>query len=156
MVATVKGLDNALNYNINIPSLINPVEGNIMEGVVIKPEFKLYSNRHGKPFYIKKKSEKFKERSESPEPKTVDNAVVGFNHLFKMYINENRLDSVISKNGPIEEPNQIGEYIKLVLADSKEDFLKDFPMFMTMLDSGQQKKAYNVGSLIATMLKGRM
>jgi hypothetical protein len=42
--------------------------------------------------------------------------------LFLPYINENRVLSVFSKEGEIQRPEQIGQYIKLVMEDAKEDF----------------------------------
>jgi hypothetical protein len=45
--------------------------------------------------------------------------------IFNEYLNENRVLSVFSKEGEIENTSDIGKYIKLVLDDAKEDFFKD-------------------------------
>ena len=65
------------------------------------------------------------------------------------------MQSVFSKDGPIEDRKDIGKYIKTILADAKEDFLKDYPEVAT-LDKAQQKTVYNVGSTIAKMLMAEM
>lgn len=70
---------------------------------------------------------------------------------FKSYITENRLLSVFSKEGQIQSPKEIGKYIKLLLTDAQDDFLKDNDI--SHLDKQQQKDVFNVGSLIANMLK---
>jgi hypothetical protein len=75
--------------------------------------------------YIKKKSPKFEEKmksKKSKKQKETDPEVERLMELFLPYINENRVLSVFSKEGEIQRPEQIGEYIKLVMEDAKEDF----------------------------------
>ena len=64
-----------------------------------------------------------------------------------------RLQAVFSKNGEIERPDQIGDFIRLVLTDAKEDFLQDNQEAVDALDKAKQKRVYNVGSMIAFLLK---
>lgn len=79
--------------------------------------------------------------------------VARWNAEFASYITENRLQSVFSKEGEIEKPKQIGQYIKWILFDAKEDFLKDWGEKIKLLDINQQKQIFNIGSKIANMLK---
>jgi hypothetical protein len=64
------------------------------------------------------------------------------------------LQNVFSHHGPIESPKQIGQYIRYMLEDAQGDFLKEHDV--AELDKGQLKNVYNVGSMIANMLKGEL
>lgn len=150
-VAEVEGLQAALDFNSEFET--NLGEG-ICEGVVIQPRDKVYRNAGGHTFLLKKKNEAFKEKASAKKPaQPQDPELVRLNAEFTLYITENRLQSVFSKHGEIEDPKQIGQYIRLVLADAKEDFLKDYGDEIEKLDKKSQRRVYNVGSLIANMLK---
>ena len=93
------------------------------EGLVIKQYNRVNSNDHLLRF--KKKNLKFEEKmksKKSKKQKETDPEVERLKELFLPYINENRVKSVFSKEGEIDKPEQIGEYIKLVMEDAKEDF----------------------------------
>jgi len=155
IVATVTGLQVALDFNVEFDSLLNPIEGNVCEGVVIAPFDKVYYDSLGRRFCLKKKNEKFAEKIKAPKPKQpADPVIARLNLEFRSYITDNRLQSIFSQCGKIEEPSQIGEYIRLVLGDAEEDFLKDFGEEVAVLSQGNQRKVFNVGSMIALMLKG--
>lgn len=103
---------------------------------------------------LKKKNEEFLERQKSKRPKVVDDEVTRFNALFREYITLSRLQGIFSKYGEIQEPAQIGQFIRWMLEDALEDFLKDYGDEFGALDKKQQKQVRNVGGLVANMLKG--
>lgn len=153
IVATVTGLQVALDFDVEFNSLLNPIEGNICEGIVIAPFAKVYYDSLGRRFCLKKKNEKFMEKIKAPKPKRPAAPVITrLNLEFRSYITDNRLQTIFSQYGEIEEPSQIGEYIKLVLGDAKEDFAKDSKE-VASLPQKDQRKVFNVGSQIALMLK---
>jgi len=145
-------LEEALTFDVEIPSVLSPTD-DIMEGVVIKPLNKVYTAPNGQTFYLKKKSKKF---LENPEPKKdrkpADPSLVLLREKFKDYITKNRLDTLFSKIGEIERPNQIGEYIIAFMEDAKKDFIKDHEQ-VEDLTRDQCKFIFNAGQLIVPMLK---
>jgi Rnl2 family RNA ligase len=149
-----KGLDKALAYDTDHPTLLNLVEGNTCEGVVIQPFKKVYTNAGGKRFLLKKKNEKFLEKAKEKKPPSLgDPEVQRLNAEFRLYITENRLQGIFSKYGEIEGPQQIGDYIRLLLNDAKEDFLQGHGDAFSKLDKGEQGQVTNVGKIVADMLK---
>ena len=84
-----------------------------------------------------------------------DEVIDPLNAAFREYINEQRMDNVFSKEGPIADKSQIGKYIGLILVDAIEDFTKDYPEAET-LDKKQRKAVFNVGSAVAKMLIMRL
>lgn len=154
IVAIVGSLQEALDFDIEFDSRILEKSDNICEGVVIQPYERVYCDRYGtSPFILKKKNDKFKEKENAPKIRIIDSDVERLNAEFLLYITDNRLQSVFSKHGEIDNPRQIGEYIKLILADAKEDFVKDFQDGIDALGKARQKQVFNVGSTIANMLK---
>jgi hypothetical protein len=161
VVAVVEGLQAALEFDIEFDSQLSP-EGtglgtNICEGVVIAPYRKIYRNAGGHTFLLKRKNEAFKEKQKvkrPPEPE--DSEVARLNAEFRTYITDMRLQAVFSKEGEIERPDQIGDFIRLVLADAKEDFLQDNQEAVDALDRAKQKRVFNIGSMIANLLKARL
>ena len=106
-------------------------------------------------FLVKKKSEKFKEKESTKKLKPkedLSSEVVNLMLEFKSYINDNRMLSAFSKEGPIERPQEMGKYIKLIIEDAKEDFLKD-NVVPDSLSEKEQKLIFNVGGLVADKLK---
>lgn len=92
------------------------------EGLVIKQYMRNVPERL---LRFKKKNPKFEEKMKQKKPKKqkeTDPEVERLKELFLPYINENRVKSVFSKEGEIQRPEQIGQYIKLVMEDAKEDF----------------------------------
>jgi len=155
-IKKVNGLQEALDVNIEIPSLINPVDGNIMEGVVIKPYNMIYRNDHNEIFMIKKKNEKFIEKMTSKKerkPIKISEETFKLREEFSKYINKNRVDGIFSKHGEIDKPKDIGKYIGLVIKDAIEDFEKDFEE-VKLLDKKDTKFIYNSAKDIVKILNG--
>ena len=154
-VDLVDGLEAALAVGTNFPTTINPIEGNICEGVVIQPYHKVYRLSNGSTFLLKKKNEAFKEKQKARKPPIpVDSETLRLHAMFETYITGNRLNNVFSNWGCIEEPQQIGEYIRLVIADALEDFIKDHGAAWNVATRQQQGQITKVGGTIAGMLKG--
>ena len=153
IVAIVEGLENAVEFDTRFDSLVMREPNNICEGVVMQPYTVVYFDTHGDPFLLKKKNAEFLEKQRAEKPAVVDSEVERLRSEFASYITDNRLQSVFSKYGKIETPSQIGDYIRWMLADAKEEFLKDFGADLAALDGAKQKSVYNVGSQIVDMLK---
>lgn len=105
-------------------------EQNLWEGVVIKPYDTIAINKDGeqKLFYIKKKTDSFKDQMDVKSrnrKKDMPVEVTDAQAIFESYLTENRLLDIFGKNGPIESMDQIGPYVKLMIADAKEDFFKN-------------------------------
>lgn len=122
---TIKGLNNTLEFD---PYIKNEYSS-LIEGIVIKPAYSNYYLPSGSRFVLKKKNEEFDEKSQkkkkNKQPKEVDSVEEELKERFLCYINHNRLKSTFSKEGKIEAPEQIGNYIKLVMKDVKNDFEKE-------------------------------
>ena len=58
-------------------------------------------------------------------PESIPDNILELRSEFERYITENRLDSVISKEGEITGMEEMGKYIKFVLKDAMDDFLKE-------------------------------
>jgi Rnl2 family RNA ligase len=132
----VRGLDAALALNNRFQSLLTPSDfngENLAEGIVIRPYTidvsfvdRLSTMRR---FTIKSKRPEFSQKkpSSSPEKKNikVPDELVKYAEIIFDYVNENRLDSVISKLGPLTDPNRIGPYLKEFNLDCREAFMRD-------------------------------
>lgn len=154
-ISFAPNLSEALSINEEFSTQVNPVPNNTSEGLVIRPFNKNYFDHNGNIFVLKKKSAKFSEKEDKNKPvKVLDTKVFVLNQKFKVYLNENRVLSVFSKSGPMTETKQIGEYIKLVLEDAKEDFLKENDI--SGLDKNQLKDVYNVGTTVVLLLKKQL
>jgi len=155
IVTTANGLQAALDFDTKFDSLVLGKSDNICEGVVIQPYNQVHYDCYGtSPFILKKKNDEFKEKEKAPKVHVVDSDVERLNAEFVLYITDSRLQSAFSKHGEIETPKQIGEYIRIVMADAQDDFIKDSGDDVAALDKARQKQVYNVGSKIANMLKG--
>lgn len=120
-------------FQTTIPAKLGlpEIEGNICEGVVIRPKQPIFM-WNGSRLLIKNKNDKFKEKhgdkktgNRQPreikplEPhvqKAVDNA--------RMYVNENRLRNVLSKVGEVGSKD-FGKLMGLFTQDILEDYLKE-------------------------------
>ena len=147
--AIVTGLDTALEYK--------PDNFDEIEGVVIKPYFEVYKSPQGSVFYLKNKNPKFTEK-EKKKPKVqkenkFSDEVNEMGTLFGTYVNENRVLSIFSKEGEIQDTNDIGKYIKLVLEDAKEDFFKENDFDETKFDKNELKYIFNHSGKIVNILK---
>ena len=101
--------------------MMMPVEGNITEGSVLQPLKTTYTDT-GSRVLIKNKNDKFSEKiPRKDRPPRAENPMVG---LVIPYINENRMLSVISKEGELT-PKDFGRIIKLMGADVLTDMIAD-------------------------------
>ncbi len=153
VVIVVDGLDAVLEFDTVFNSHILDEQDNICEGIVIQPYRKVYQSHTGDYFILKSKKEAFKEKQKEKKPVIVDSELQALNIEFRRYITDSRLQGIFSKYGEIQEPKQIGLYIRYMMDDAKDDFLKDNPGAVDM-DKGDQKQVFNVGGTIANMLKG--
>lgn len=144
------GLEEALNFNEVYTTLINPDGHSYEEGIVIKPLNVMYITKLGDIFQLKKKNEKFKEKTirqkvETEESKEISELISGF----CSYINESRMFSVFSKEKEITDKSQIGHYVKLILQDAKEDYIRENNDY----NEEYEKKIFGTASkLVANML----
>lgn len=148
-------LDLALSFNTEVDSMILGVENNEMEGVVIKPLFNVYTSPVGDMFYIKKKNKKFldKHNKVNKEKKEIPATAKVWKEEFLTYLTDNRLTDLFAKRGRIERMDQFGDYIKWMIEDAKEDFLKDHENFDRSFDKVVFSSA---GGKVAEMLKEKM
>ncbi len=159
IIGSVDGIFEALQVKHDFMSYYDDVKPNnkpnYTEGIVIKPLNQVYESGSGSMFYIKRKNDLFKERTNTNKTPVVvsDNLLLLFND-FKTYININRVLSVFSKEGEIEQANQMGVYIRLVLEDAKKDFIDDNPdVDFDNMEKKDKKFIFNVGKYIVPILR---
>ena len=148
------GIDAALAYDENFPTTIKPIDGNWAEGFVAKPLKEVFSSPQGSVFMIKKKNKKFSERKEAKKVVSLPSNVAKLLAAMQSLVTENRMESVFSKIGMIEGPDQIGKYIAAFVADCKDEMLKEHEELFNSLDKNQQKNACKIGHLVVPILKG--
>lgn len=125
----------------------------LIEGVVISPENDAYELGSNQPrFNIKKKNEEFVEKK-SRVKKEVETRLVSLRADFMQYINEARVDSVLSKEHEFTQKD-FGRVIQLVIADAKIDFLKEEGV--GTLTKSDERYIYNAGGVVAPILKQRL
>lgn len=155
----VTGLENAINFDSKLPTrLFEYTEGNVkeaqeMEGVVIKPyeEPLEYRNSH---VIIKKKNEKFAEKMGTKVKERKPKKYTELQQEFLMYLNENRMASVVSKEGEPTSPKDIGKYIGLLGQDAFNDFAKDQGWDVYSMDKKEKKEYMSlVGAFGAPLIK---
>jgi len=125
-------IDQVKQIDLEKDSLLTPPgynKKNIAEGVVIRPYNRNYAINH-QWFLFKYKHPKFEEiimgKNKAKKPKVkVSEKVQNIAQEMCRYVNENRTESLFSKEGEIQDEKQIGEYIKLYLEDIYKDCLLD-------------------------------
>lgn len=140
-------LEDALKYPNDFQSTIAErlglpkVEGNITEGVVIKPVIPQFF-KNGDRIIIKNKNEKFKEKitkvRSTPTVPLDPKVQEEIDHMLS-YVCENRLNNVESHLGSIEFPKDMGKIIKEFTSDIMEDYLKDRKTQWEALERKDQK-----------------
>lgn len=155
VVGKYKNLSEALSASENFNTKIISKENNPAEGIVIQPLNNVYINQESR-FVLKKKSDLFAEKENKKKkarPKNVyPPEVLSAMGEFRTYLNKNRLIGIFSKHGEIQGPEQIGKYIKLLLNDAKEDFIKENGNIKITKD--MEKIIFsNSGGVIAGMLQ---
>ena len=140
--------EECLNYSnefiTKIPEIygLEPIEGNICEGIVIKPLQELRFN-NGERVIIKSKNDKFKEKGKVKKIKnkavqTLNNDERKWVDEITKYFEENRINAVLSKGDAKLNWKQFGKLAGLFFKDALDDFIKDNPNF-NELDKGTKK-----------------
>ena len=163
LLAITSNLKEALAYPNDGESVVYKryglpkIEGNIMEGVVIKP-VKDMTLSTGERAVIKNKNDHFKEirhhniartiEPDSPEALLIEQA--------KDYITEARLDNVISHFGEVERKD-VGTIIGLLGKDACDEFMKDHNGDMNLLTDEQKKQVKKVfGGKAAELVREKL
>lgn len=157
-VSFFAGIDQALACDDTFPTLLNPTEGNICEGVVVRPWNKTYKTEVGERFAIKKKNDKFKEKAKVPKtyktPKETPKEVLAALDIITPYITPQRLSNVVSHHGEPTGMEQFGEYLKLFVRDVRDEALLENPHVEDGLDKkGRGTVWKTVGTHCATTLR---
>jgi Rnl2 family RNA ligase len=151
MLGVFDGYQRVMEESCDFNSVYAHKPENPSEGLVIRPWDTHVYNGRGEWFVIKKKAEAFEEKP--PKWKPIQQKVLtDLQAKFLDYINENRIISVFSKHGPITSVRQIGDYIKLVMDDAKEDFFKDHPD----LDQADRETFREGGNKVVKLLRANM
>ncbi len=155
--------DEAMKYDTHFNSDFSDAEDNECEGVVIKPYHfdKPYVDKHGHVinFFIKNKNEKFAEKMKTKYKKPsepLSDELKRVQGIFESHINDNRIKSVFSKEGEIEDHKDIGKYIRLIVQDAKDDFMKDYGddfRSEKLSDKERSKVFSSAGKVIVPLLK---
>ena len=135
-----------------------------IEGIVIEPLENVYTLEHEEGvsrFKLKKKSQNFSDKAGVKHKTQKQHKVSAegeelFGRWSEMF-NDNRLCDVESKVGPIEEMGQMGEYIKLLINDVREDFMNEYKSeFIGLLQSDRGFIMSSGGKLAAELLKSKL
>jgi len=97
-------------------------EGNICEGIVIKPSENILLD--GEKIMIKSKNDKFTEKAPASTKNLKITEIPEEIRDLSEYINNNRLDAAISKIGE-PGPENMGKIIKEFISDILEEYIKD-------------------------------
>lgn len=140
--------------DIDIENLKSEISycGDYAEGVVIKPYIDNVYDENNKPVYLKRKSNRFEETK--PRKKVGEREIHPLEEIFLSYINENRMLSYFSKEGPIAYMNQLSMYIKGIVEDAWSDFLKDYPDYYDERKKIIGKGGGEIAKLLKTYLEG--
>lgn len=139
---------------LHLPS----IENNICEGVVIRPVEVIYLH-NGSRLLLKNKNSKFAEKKsvKKHQPKlfveiTYSNELQTLLLQIEDYVNENRLNNVVSKIGQISIPRDTGKVIGLLSKDILDDFLKEHSNAYALLEKSEQKILNKHINMLATDL----
>ena len=143
-------LTECLEYPNSFESLIPKelglplIEGNICEGVVIRPLEPKFL-RNGTRVLIKNKNKKFAEKKNIWKHLAVENQEYSKElqvliDEITCFITENRLNNVISHIGEVKMPHDFGKTIGLFAKDCLEDFLKEYGKAYENLEKMEQKQ----------------
>ena len=131
-------------FQTKVPAMygLEDIEGNVTEGVVIKP-IKNLRFANGERVILKNKNEKFKEKGKvkktkiktpinlTPEEEKIVDEI-------SKYFEINRINALLSKGEVQLDWKQFGKISGLFFKDVLEDYIKDNPEF-EKLDKGQRK-----------------
>jgi len=156
-------LDELLEYEVenHITHVGVQEDENWWEGFVGKPWDVIALNKDLEQvlFYIKKKSEAFKakanakKRGERTPRADLPIEFITAQDEFELYLTENRLNDVLGHYGKITDKSQMGQYIKYMMEDAKEDFFKDnMDMFNAVPDKLKGKVFSITGKIVSKLL----
>lgn len=135
-----------------------PIEGNICEGVVIRPVEPLFL-KNGSRLLLKNKNSKFAEKKsiKKREPAlfvtpAYSKELLDIQAIVESFITENRLNNTISKIGEVSFPKDTGRLIGLLAKDVLEDFLKEYSETYATLEKSEQKILNKYISKVSTEL----
>lgn len=132
------------------------IDDNICEGVVIRPVDPQYL-RNGSRVLIKSKNARFAEKKSVKkrnklfaEPVPYSDALQALLPEVEAYVNENRLNNVISHIGEVTFPKDFGKVMGLFAKDILDDFLKEHGGEYSALDKCEQKSLNRELNKLAT------
>lgn len=140
------------------------IENNTCEGVVIKPKEPLYL-KNGSRICIKNKNEKFSEKKSKKkhdgQPQAQPSYSDELNALIpelEAYVNEARMDNVVSKMGEIDSwTKSFGEILGNFTKDALDDFMKEHGREYESLEKQEQKIINKkMSQLCVSCIKGRI
>lgn len=147
VLGTFTTFEKATQYKNDNSSTFN--ENASMEGIVIMP-YSVPHNFEGYDLIFKNKNEKFCEKMKRghnvPEdiPSEEIQRMKTLKEIFKKYITESRMYSVISKIGKPSSEKEYGKYVNSFIEDAWKDFMKDNEG-LTFTDK-ERKFITNIGS----------
>lgn len=152
--AIAESLQEALDFEVeNLPSLYNG--GQDAEGVVIRPLGLTPVSERG-PFVIKKKATWITERpAKATAQVALPEEVQILKDIYLDYINDNRVNSAISKLGPYTELNQTGAFMGEIMKDVAADFINDYPV-IAGFDKTTRKQIMNGAHKVRDLLFARL
>lgn len=154
-------LDECLEFNnafqSNIPTWLGlpPIEDNICEGVVFKP-MRPYFFNNGDRILLKNKNERFSEKKKEKVHKVIPDLPADVKKAISTvseYINDNRLNNVISHEGEFDMPKDFGKLIKLFTSDILNDFMKEYKEWNSLEKVNQKLVTKEVNSLVIKVIK---
>lgn len=154
-------LDECLEFNnafqSNIPTWLGlpPIEDNICEGVVFKPMVPYFFN-NGDRILLKNKNERFSEKKKEKVHKVIPDLPEDVKKAISTvseYINDNRLNNVISHEGEFDMPKDFGRLIKLFTMDILNDFIKEYKEWNSLEKVNQKLVTKEVNSLAVKVIK---
>lgn len=154
-------LDECLEFNnafqSNIPTWLGlpPIKDNICEGVVFKPMVPYFFN-NGDRILLKNKNERFSEKRKEKVHKVIPDLPEDVKKAISTvseYINDNRLNNVISHEGEFDMPKDFGRLIKLFTVDILNDFIKEYKEWNSLEKVNQKLVTKEVNSLAVKVIK---
>ena len=144
-------LDECLQYPNTFQSRIAewlglpPIEDNICEGIIIRP-VEIVFLRNGSRLMLKNKNSRFAEKKSVKkrqpslfvEP-TYSEQLKNLLNITEEFVNENRLNNVVSKIGEISVPKDFGKLMGFLSKDILGDFLKEQASNYALLEKSEQK-----------------
>lgn len=135
------------------------LEGNRnIEGVIIEPLNEVYTIYHAQDrtssrFMLKKKSKRFSDimrvRLKKVDQHDLTDDGQKLMDVWSGMFNDNRMHDLCSKMGRPTEMNQMGEYIKALIADVREDFINSHKSVFIGLTNGDRKIIMGSGGKLA-------